>query len=111
MIKVSNIIKTAFSANDAEKISQEIEKVFNNEKIIVDFSDITIFTTLFFNNVFAKYLIEFGPENYNNKFQLINLSELGKTTYKHSYDNAISYYNLSEEDRKKQDEELNTPDD
>lgn len=111
MIKANEYIKTAFSANDAECLSNAILPVFESgEMVEVDFSEITIFTTLFFNNVFAKYLIQIGPEEYNKKFNLINLSELGKTTYQHSYDNAVSYYNLSTEDREKQTSELDTPD-
>lgn len=111
MIKASNYIKTAFSAQDAENLSKAIDPVLNSdEKVIIDFSEITIFTTLFFNNVFAKYLIQIGPEEYNKKFELTNLSELGQTTYKHSYDNAIYYYGLSDEDKEQQTNDLSSLD-
>lgn len=111
MIKANEYIKTAFSANDAENLARAISPVFEaGENVTVDFSEITIFTTLFFNNVFAKYLIEIGPQEYNRKFELVNLSELGETTYQHSYENAVSYYNLSKEDREEQNNDLETLD-
>lgn len=111
MIKANEYIKTAFSANDAENLERAISPVFESgENVTVDFSEITIFTTLFFNNVFAKYLIEIGPQEYNRKFELVNLSELGETTYQHSYENAVSYYNLSKEDREEQTNDLETLD-
>lgn len=96
MIKAVDYIKTAFSADDAEKLDKVIMPLIDgNEKITVDFSKIAIFTTLFFNNVFAKHILKMGIDGYNSKFELINLSELGKTTYNHSYNNAVNYYKLS----------------
>lgn len=110
MIRASDYIKTGFSADDAAKLDAVIQQhVQNNEKIIVDFADITIFTTLFFNNVFAKYILQIGLDAYNQKFELHNLSELGQTTYQHSFDNAVNYYNLSEDKQKSQEKILGTP--
>ena len=40
-----------------------------------------------------------GPEEYDKRFVLNNLSELGEMTYKHSLDNAKHYYSLSEENK------------
>ncbi len=111
MIKACEYIKTAFSSNDAECLDKLISPLIkNNDKIIIDFNGISIFTTLFFNNAFAKHIIEIGPEKYNDKFQLINLSELGKTTYMHSYNNAINYYNLSDKQKETQNKEVSFAD-
>lgn len=112
MIQAINYIKTGFSAEDAKKLDAVIKPLFDKgEKIQVDFEGITIFTTLFFNNLFAKYIMMTGPEKYNELFTLEKLSELGETTYRHSMDNAIRYYNMSDSDRKKQDKNLENPDD
>ncbi len=98
MIKAIEFIKTGFSADDASKIGYAIEPIFNSgEKVIVDFSGITIFTTLFFNNAFTKYILKLGPDEYKLKFELKNLSELGETTYQHSFDNAVNYFNMSDD--------------
>lgn len=110
MIKASDYIKTAFSANDAEKIyTAIILSLSDNNTVEVDFEGVSIFTTLFFNNAFAKFIIEMGPEKYDKTIKLTKLSELGESTYKHSYDNAINYYQLSQEEKTKQEQILGTP--
>lgn len=111
MIKATDYISTAFSAGDAEKMYDAVTKALEtSNKVEIDFSDIEIFTTLFFNFAFAKILITIGTDKYNESISLVNLSELGEFTYTHSYDNAVRYYNLSEEERAKQDEINSTPD-
>ena len=111
MIKAIEYIKTGFSADDAAKLNEVIQPIFDKgEKVIVDFSGITIFTTLFFNNVFAKYILKIGPSQYGTVFEVVNLSELGKTTYQHSYDNAVNYYGMSEGAKKAQDGIVENPD-
>ena len=104
MIRAVEFIKTGFSADDAVELDKVIRPLFEKgEKIVVDFEGIKIFTTLFFNNVFAKYILKIGPAKYNECFELENLSELGQTTYQHSFDNAVAYYNLSDSAKKAQD--------
>ena len=111
MIKANEFITTGFSADDATKLNNVIEPLIQQgENITVDFEGITIFTTLFFNNVFAKYIVKMGPEEYQKIFRLVNLSELGENTYQHSVDNAIKYYNLSEDEKKGQDNIVENPD-
>ena len=92
MIKAIDYITTAFSADDAEKISKAILPLISQKhKIVVDFDGVSIFTALFFNNTFARILVEIGPEQYNKQFCLKNLTELGEATYKHSLDNALNF--------------------
>lgn len=96
MIKASEYIKTGFSANDAECLGAIIEPMVGQcEKIQIDFSNIKIFTTLFFNISLTKYIVQFGPEKYGEMFEVLNLSEVGQSTYQHSFDNAVEYYKLS----------------
>ena len=105
MIYAKEYITTGFSIEDAKKLQDVIQKQLNSSGTIkIDFSDIKIFTTLFFNNALTKYVMELGPDRYYEKFKLINLSELGLVTYNHSLENACNYYHLSKESRKKQDE-------
>lgn len=102
MIKVSNYIQTAFSMEDAAALVPIIDAKLNtNSNVVLDFSGIKFFTTLFFNNAITKYVLSLGPEEYKKKFKLINLSEVGRTTYEHSLTNANSYYELSDDKRKK----------
>ena len=112
MIKAIEYIKTGFSADDALKISAAIDSVLESgEKVVVDFDGITIFTTLFFNNAFTKHVLTMGPDVYKQKFELQNLSELGETTYKHSFDNAVNYFNMSDDAKKTHDEVTENADD
>lgn len=82
LIKAIDYIKTGFSISDAEALLNAIQyQISRKEKVIIDFSGITIFTALFFNNAFAKFLVKFGPEKYDSMFELINLSDIGTNTY------------------------------
>lgn len=93
MIKVSDYLKTGFSANDAERLGAVIEPLLGqNGKIQLDFSHIKIFTTLFFSVALTKYVVQFGPQMYEEKFEVLNLSEVGQNAYQHSLDNAIEHY-------------------
>ena len=96
MIQVKQYIKTAFSADDAETLLKTIQPIIDaGDKVVLDFSDIKLFTTLFFNNALAKFVVELGPEQYSEMFEVRNLSEIGRTTYQHSMDNAKDYYKIS----------------
>ena len=100
MIRVKDYITTAFSIDDANKIDAVVkEELGRGEPIVLDFSDITIFTTLFFNNALAKYVTELSPDEFDKKFKLVNLSAVGETTFKHSYDNAVEYFTLPPDKR------------
>ena len=100
MIRVADYIKNAFSMDDANKIVPQIEEELKKgDKVILDFDGIRFFTTLFFNNAITKYVVSLGIEEYNRRFSLVNLSEVGKTTYGHSLSNAEFYSNLTEEQR------------
>lgn len=100
MIHVSDYIKNAFSIDDANKIAPRIEEeLLKEDKIVLDFSGIRFYTTLFFNNAITKYVVSLGIDEYKRRFSIVNLSEVGKTTYEHSLSNAVSYSELSEEQR------------
>lgn len=112
MIKASQYIQTGFSADDAEKLLSVIQPIIEKrEKVNLDFSEIRIFTTLFFNNALAKFLVEFGPEKYSEMFEVNNLSDVGQSTYQHSIENAKEYYKMSKEQRKEQEGILTDIDD
>ncbi len=101
MIQVNQYIQTAFSAEDAENLLKVIQPLFaTDEKIVLDFSGIKLFTTLFFNNALARYVLELGPEAYRHRFEVKNLSKVGETTYLHSMDNAKEYYEASDGEKK-----------
>lgn len=92
VVKVRDFTPTGYFYDNAEVLSTEIERVLSlglNEKIVLDFTDVSYFTTLFFNNTLAKYIIELGEDAYNEKFDVVNLHTLGYTAYMLSYDQAV----------------------
>lgn len=103
IIMIKNFSDTALSMATGEKIRNEISSAFENyDKVILDFTDISLFATPFFNACIGHFITKLSPKVFNQKISCINLSELGQETYKYSYDNAIIVYerNLSENDKK-----------
>lgn len=92
-IVVNQIIKSAFSQEKALLLRKTIEECLKDEdKVILDFSGISKFTTLFFNFCTGYIISAIGPDNYDEKISLINLSPLGQSTYESSYRNAVEKY-------------------
>ena len=85
-------IKGAFAQEKAVIIRNKIEECLDADKITLDFAGITKFTALFFNFSTGYILSLIGPENYDNKISLINLSALGQSMYESSYNNAVKKY-------------------
>ncbi len=98
MIQVVDYIKTAFSDDDAKVIrpliAQELERT---GKVVLDFTGIRFFTTLFFNNSIGKYILEYGPDEFSRRIVLNGLSEVGNDTFQHSFENASKLAALSKE--------------
>lgn len=94
-IIVNEFIKSAFAQEKALIIRNKIQEYLAEEdKIILDFAGITKFTALFFNFSTGYIISLIGPKNYDDKISLINLSALGQSAYKSSYNNAVEKYNL-----------------
>ena len=66
-IKVINLIPKAFSNEQASVLRDEIKKLLDAgaQKIEIDFSGITVFTTLFFNFSTGVFINEMGKEKYD----------------------------------------------
>ena len=89
-IKVNDFLQSAFSNEQAELLKNEINKYIDKEdKIILDFSGITKFTTLFFNFSTGYFVNFLGKEKYDRIFEIKNLNILGESTYIHSYNNSV----------------------
>lgn len=95
MIIAKDFIKTGFSEEDAKPILNAIENIISKEPIItIDFNGIRAFTTLFFNNALGKFFLDLGPEDFERKFKLENLSETGNVTYEHFLKNSKQFYEM-----------------
>ena len=98
-IMVNTLTKMAMTDSDGLKLRKEIEDLKKTEKnIILDFSQISLFATMFFNASIGHFIMEMSPEKCEDLFELRNISELGKETYNHSFENAkILYQNKKQE--------------
>ena len=91
---VNKFTNMAMTESAGLKVRKEIENLISTEKkIIIDFSGISLFATMFFNASIGHFVLLLSPEKCNNLFELINLTELGMETYTHSFENAEAIYN------------------
>lgn len=98
-IIVKEHFNSAFSQNKAMVLREEIQKCLNSgEDVCIDFEGITRFTTLFFNFSTGYFVSLLGPVDYNKRIKVINLNELGESTYRSSYDNATEKYGTDKTD-------------
>ena len=107
IILARDYIETGFSLDDANQLVCSIDAALaatsGKEKITIDFTGVKFFTTQFFNNSIGRYVLQMSPDGFNSQFEIINLSEVGQATFQHSYDNAVSYFNLPPDKRLEQD--------
>ena len=100
-IRVKDYVETAFSMEDAKIISEVIgqnikSNMVEDDSVELDFQGIRYFTTLFFNNAVVNYIGVLGAERYSKIMLLSNLSDVGKSTYQHSLDNAREFYAMTD---------------
>jgi len=99
-IRAGDHIETAFSADDANAINPIIEQaVAADEKVVIDFTGINFFTTLFFSSAITRYVDSLGPDEYDRIFEIIGLTEIGQTAYDHSLEFAREESQLTPEQK------------
>ena len=95
-IRIKDFTDNALSENSGTVLRSKIIELQskNVEEIKLDFSGITLFTTMFFNASIGFFIIN-GKKDLIDKIELLNITQLGKRTYQHSYDNAVYILNNS----------------
>lgn len=92
-IFVKDIIPNAFSEEQAKILKNEIEQALRSDVVVnIDFSGIKRYTTLFFNFSVTKFIDILGPEKFEQRIKLMNLSNLGESTFNNSKENALTKY-------------------
>ena len=95
-IKVAGVIQNAFSSEQAKLLKSEIEKeLVMEENVELDFTDISKFTTLFFNFSTGYFISKLGKTEYDRRIKVKNLTKLGESAYRNSYENAVGDNNKS----------------
>lgn len=94
IIKVADFCSNAITLEDGQKIRMELEPYFKeNQEVTLDFSGVSKFVTLFFNNCTGYYILNNSPQKYDELLKVENLSTLGESVYLFSRENAIKIYN------------------
>lgn len=88
-IKIVDICPIAMTEEQGLLVRDAMEPaVATNEAVVLDFTGISLFATMFFNASIGYYIVEKGVDYCTKNINLINISELGEETYKHSFLNA-----------------------
>lgn len=101
-ILLKEFLSTALSAQDGELLREKIQNILNNnpnEEIILDFQDIKLFATPFFNSSIGYFIMKLSPSVFDKHFNIKNISNLGNETFTLSYNTAKNLFqnNISEE--------------
>lgn len=93
-INVSDYVKFCLAAKDGIKLRSIInDALCINESITLDFTNISLFASPFFNASIGYLVMKFGIDDFNKKIVLKNLSEVGKLTVDKVIENAIEFKN------------------
>ncbi len=109
-IQVANYTKNGFSIQDANIVASLVDKeladIGDDDTLILDFTGVKFFTTLFFNTSLSRLLENMSEEEYNKKINVVGLTDVGVDAYKHSISNAVDYYSMTEEQRKEHNQTI-----
>jgi hypothetical protein len=103
-IKAIDYIDNGFSVEDANKLRPIVEKeVEHGPPVILDFTGVQFFTTLFFGQALTYLIGRMGADEYKRRIIVKNLSDSGQATYEHALTYAEEYYAKSDEERREHD--------
>lgn len=92
MINVIQTIKTdrAITLDTGILLRNKIMEYLINDKdiIILDFYNVKLFTTIFFNSSIGYLIQQFGSDSIKTRIKLKNISELGNQVYTDCFKNA-----------------------
>ena len=93
-IKIKEYTPMAISETQGLIIRKLMEPfVERGEQVSLDFEDISLFATMFFNASVGYFVINKSPEVCESLIGINNISDLGNETYKHSFNNAKEIFN------------------
>lgn len=97
-IKVFDVIgKNAISMQSGDKLYVLIKgDLANGQKITLDFQQINLFASPFFNASIGLLLKDISIQDLQANLSFENLNEVGKDLLNHVISNAIAYYSNSE---------------
>lgn len=104
-IQVINITPRCLTGAAGEKLLHVMQpQLEQGASVCLDFTGITMFASLFFNNSITKLLKDFSPENIKERVRIINLNETGKKALARSLEVGGVFYNLTSEQKDRVEE-------
>ena len=95
-INIKSLCEYAMFETDGEVLRTAIEEIWNNDPtstIILDFSDVDMYATMFFNASIGWLVLHHGEDTVRTHIITENMTKLGADTWKHSFENAITVAN------------------
>ena len=90
---IKNITQSALSETSGlllrEQIEKELTEIADDEVVVLDFTDIQLFSSSFFNVTIGYLIKNYGKEFVDKRIEIKNISDLGQRTYERSYNNAV----------------------
>jgi hypothetical protein len=94
--------KTAVSRESGLTVKREIDLSLKKNGIaILEFKEVEIYASPFFNTSIAPYLEFMGIDELKKSFKFENISPLGRSLLNQVIHNAIDFYSKTEHDRSK----------
>jgi hypothetical protein len=88
-ILVRDYADMALTERDGMKLRAAIERLLQNEPaVLLDFSGISLFATMFFNASIGHLVMQLSPTVCAGRILITNISDLGRETYQHTFENA-----------------------
>lgn len=83
----------AISADHGQKIFDQIHPILLEDQLVeLDFAQVRVFATLFFNHAIGQLLRDIPADSLNRLVKISNLAEQGQQVLSRVIDNAKHYY-------------------
>ena len=100
IVTVKEITSFCLSEQEGKHLREIIiNELKRAEAISVDFSDLTLFASPFFNASLGYLISNLGEADYQNKVSITNLLPTGQKIYNKVIENVIYYCNSKDKDR------------
>jgi hypothetical protein len=90
---VDSIGRSALSMAKGNELYNKIMPILKKgEKITLDFENVEMFATLFFNTSIGRLLKDYRPEELQEKIKFVNLTPVGRELLRRSIKNSAEYF-------------------
>lgn len=92
-IKIASHMRLCLADKEGMVLRNLIDANFiANERVVLDFSGISVYASPFFNVSLGYFIGKYGIEKYNNVVEIKNLSPVGEKVYQIVSENAVKYF-------------------